>query len=189
MGTARRGGGRHLDRAVEWRRWEHTAAIECWRRAWFEQTRPQGAGERDRLLIVRRSSADVVLRSRQVGSKHAYKSCEPNTRDPIMEVVHSGFDDFVGAILAAAGRPVLVEILQSEDRHVVAELRGRLGRIQLGEDYDHARRGVGWVPVGEQPRTDRGSGFWIDRARFCDSDGTDAVIRGVFDDVIYSITS
>jgi hypothetical protein len=98
------------------------------------------------------------------------------------------FDAFVDALAGIAGKDVLVEITRREDTHVVAEIRGPLGRIVLGEDLNQEGRGVGWVPVGEQPVADRGNGFWIDRARCRGSEVTRKVIRGVFDDFIYIVT-
>jgi hypothetical protein len=102
--------------------------------------------------------------------------------------VSSTFDDFVGALQAASGRDVMVEVMRGDDGHVVAELRGQLGPVVLGEDYGHDRRGVAWIPIGEQPRVGRGTGFWIDVARFRDAEVIDVMFRGMFDDLVYVIT-
>lgn len=103
-------------------------------------------------------------------------------------MTNAEFDAFVDALAGIAGKNVLVEIMRSEDGHVVAEIRGRLGPIVLGEDLHQERRGVGWAPIGEEPVADRGNGFWIDRARCRGSEVTRQVIRGVFDDLIYIVT-
>jgi hypothetical protein len=98
------------------------------------------------------------------------------------------FDAFVGALQESAGRSALVEIMRTEDHHVMAELRGVLRDVELGEDFSKGRRGVGWVPVGDQSRVDRGSGFWIDRARWKGAEVTDVVFRATFDDALYVVT-
>ncbi len=100
----------------------------------------------------------------------------------------STFREFVGALQKSNGRDVLVEVIRSDDQHVAAELGGRLGAVVLGEDYSHNRRGVGWVPVGDQPNVGRGPGFWVDPARFRGAEVSDVVFRGMFDDLTYVIT-
>ncbi len=76
----------------------------------------------------------------------------------------SRFDALVGALQDAEGQHAFVEILRAGDHGTVAELHGRLGRIVHAEDRSQGDRGVGWVPVGEQPVVDRGTGFPIDQA-------------------------
>ncbi len=100
----------------------------------------------------------------------------------------STFDDFVGALQETNGHDVLVEVIQNDDGHTVAELHGRLGAVVLSEDWTNSRRGVGWFPVGIQPRVGRGTGFCVDSDRFRGAEVSDFRFRGRFDDLIYVIT-
>ena len=99
----------------------------------------------------------------------------------------STFHDFVGALQATNGRNVFVEVIRNDDHHVVAELSGRLGAVAPGEDCSNNRRGVGWVPVGDQPHVGRERASGLDPARFRGAEVCDVVFRGMFDDLIYVI--